>query len=135
MRSLCNIRSPYGNYRQFFSELHPKVRQTCFYVQTNIQILPGQKSSKLIPSLSSYLLPKTFTQHSVSAVFQSGILNCLTSTLCVLVLLTLRLGRRLKCSNCVRCSSEETWKLFQTIECRMESWNIVAASQDILLST
>ena len=45
-----------------------------------------------------------------------------------LILLTLRLGRRLKCSICVRCSSEETWKLFQTIECRMENWNIVAAS-------
>ena len=24
-----NIRSPQGNYRLFFSELHPKVRQTC----------------------------------------------------------------------------------------------------------
>ena len=49
-----NYRSPLGNYRQFFSlskheanttELHPKVRQTCFFTETII-ILKTQITKK-----------------------------------------------------------------------------------------
>ena len=47
-RDGSHLRSPSGNYRQFFSELHPKVRQTCLNKRWMDEWGTAVKSQKLL---------------------------------------------------------------------------------------